>query len=704
LNSEEDSILKRMIAFALILGLLMVGCATEQGAGDGDAQAEYNKIFRGRWWSYYDRGSFYLAAGQHEAAVADLEKALQGRSTDSWRARTYGLHFVEYFPNRELGIVYSEMGRLEEARAQLEKSLESVDTVRGRHYLDLVKETQIAEGKIQDTVEPTLEISVPPAALLASRTLDFEVKAQDDNGVKEVQVNGEDLYQRGSEVALVQEKKLVLEEGPQEIEVVATDLAGKETVEKVAVVVDLTAPTIGVFTPIEPTVTEDGTVTLEGASVDKNGVSTVNVDKRILAESPGAPRLDFNTELPLGDGENTFIVASKDNAGNECRSAIKVFRGDPESVEAKLWLLEQKHPERLQYALNGTIPLDMLLAVPAPAGNEIRIKSPDTSRPYRNDNTLRISGEVVSPNGIASLTINGHAFDTLTGAPKESFNKRIALAQDSLSDGKGVVKVAIEAKDSAGAVLNKELEVEIAPVLLASKETKMPVAVLAFDGGTVVVEAARQLRSETEGFLAEQKRFRVLERIALQDVLTEQQLSAALSDPNEALSLGKLTPAHRFLVGEVFARGDKGIEVLAKVVNTETGEVEDRLDGFVDDASAPDALKKLGEALATELRMRYPRRSGEILAVAERNGQQIVLVSWTEEDGVREGTRFWILHEDASEELFDEFTDEETSAPDYIEIGQGRIKRLRSSGSEAITEHLIEEGIKLEKGMPAVTM
>ena len=56
-------------------------------------------------------------------------------------------------------------------------------------------------------------------------------------------------------------------------------------------------------------------------------------------------------------------------------------------------------------------------------------------------------------------------------------NRRIALAQDSLSDGKGVVKVAIEAKDGSGAVLRKELDVEIEPVLLAKKETKMPVAV-----------------------------------------------------------------------------------------------------------------------------------------------------------------------------------------------------------------------------------
>ena len=698
--------MKRLaIAGTLLLGFVCAGCATDTDSGGNDAQAQYTKVFRGRWWSYYDRGSFYLGKDQLEQAAADLEEALQGRSSDSWRARTYGLHFVEYFPNRELGITYFEMERLDEAQQYLEKSLDEVDTVRARHYLDLVKEAKIAQGVIQDTQEPAIETSLPSATILATRELAFEVKAQDDNGVSEVTVNGETLYQRGSEESLVKQEEVLLEEGVQEIEVVAKDLAGKETVKKEQITIDLTGPTIGVFTPIEPTVTEEGTVLLEGAAVDQFLVRNVDVDKRVLAdEASGAERLNFNSELPLGDGENTFIVASRDLAGNETRSAIKVFKGDPDSVEAKLWLLEQRSPENLQLALTGAVPLDLLLSqTETPAGSEIRVKSPDTERPYRNDNTLRVTGEVVTQSSVSALSINGQAVASLTGAPKESFNKSIAIPAGTADGGSGQVKVTIEATDASGAQMTKELDVQVQPILIDRSETKMPVAVLAFDGGESLGDLARAVRSKTELEMVDQKRFRVLERIALQEVLTEQQLSAALSDPNEALTLGKMTPAHIFLVGEVFPRGDKGLEVLARAVNTESGEIEDKVDGFVEDRSDAAAVDTLCRNLATELREKYPRRSGEVMAVAEKNGQQLVLLNWTGEDMVRPGMRFWVLHEE--EDPFADFdTGEVTSPPDYIEIGQGRIQKLSSSGAQALVEKLSEEGIKLEKGMPAITM
>lgn len=716
--------LKRLvISVLLVLGVVAIGCTTGGGASKKEANADYDKVFRGRWWSYYDRGSFYLAQKQFDKAAADFQVALKGRSEDTWRARTYGLHFVEYFPARELGVAYFELKQYDEAQAELEKSLKLVDTVRARHYLDLVKETKISEGKVQDTASPALEFdlrpaeilakrdlapeaAIKPAAILATGELSLTLTTKDDNGVKEVKINDQKVYQRGSEMEIKEKKQEIrLNEGTQEIKVASKDLAGKETVKTEKITVDLTAPNIGVYTPIEPTVTEEGTVMLEGAAVDKYLVANVNVDKKPLADSPGAPRLDFNSELPLGDGENTFVVASKDVAGNEGRTAVKVFKGDPNSTEAKLWLLEQKYPERMKLAMTGAVALDVLLSQTPPAAvavNEIRVKSPDASRPYRNDNTLRVSGEVVTQTSISSLSINGQPMESLTGAPKESFNKRIPITPESLQAG-GKVKVTIEAQEAGGAKLSKEVEVAVQPVLIDRPETKMPVAVLAFKGTEQLGELAQQIRTKTEGDMVGQKRFRVLERVALQEVLTEQQLSAALSDPDEALKLGKMTPAQIFLIGEVFPRGEKGVEVMARAVNTASGEIEDKVDGFVDDRSDPAALDKLCDSLATELREKYPRRSGEIQAVAEKGGEKLVLLDWTAEDLVRPGMRIWILRPQA-DPFADPSTQEEVSPSDFTEAAQGVIRQLRSNGAEAVVEKLIEEGTTLEKGMPAITM
>ncbi|NJL72596.1 MAG: hypothetical protein HC888_14015 [Candidatus Competibacteraceae bacterium] len=122
-------------------------------------------------------------------------------------------------------------------------------------------------------------------------------------------MNDTPLPQRKSQEKITFSEEIPLAEGQHAIDVKATDLADKEQTQQVQVTVDLSGPTIGVFAPIEPTITESGTIQLEGASVDKNGVVAVDVDTNVVAQSKGDPRLEFFTELPLGDGENSFVLA-----------------------------------------------------------------------------------------------------------------------------------------------------------------------------------------------------------------------------------------------------------------------------------------------------------------------------------------------------------------------------------------------------------
>jgi hypothetical protein len=65
-----------------------------------------SRIWRARWWNYYKRGTSYAAGEFWTEAIADLQQAIAQRSVDQRQARTYGLHFIDYFPHRELGIVY----------------------------------------------------------------------------------------------------------------------------------------------------------------------------------------------------------------------------------------------------------------------------------------------------------------------------------------------------------------------------------------------------------------------------------------------------------------------------------------------------------------------------------------------------------------------------------------------------------------------
>jgi len=686
----------------IALGAIITGCAAEQEARVGEDGKTYGTTegtFRGRWWSYAERGSSYLSGKMYAEAKKDLLKALDGRSTDSWRARTYGLHFVEYFPNRELGVVEFHLGNLEAAEAALKDSLEAVDTERAHYYLDLVRRAQIAKGSISDTTEPELNTTLEPGRILASRELDFEVDTTDDVGVAELTVNGEEVYQRGASEAnekLAAKEEVILNEGTHKIEVAARDLSEKVVKKEVEVVVDLTGPTIGVFSPIEPTVTEHGTVVLEGATVDKHGVVSVAVDQGLVAESPGSKKLPFDTELPLAAGENTFVVAARDVAGNETRSAIKVFQGDPDSAEAKLWLLKQKYPERMKLASAGLPVMNLTFGVDEPAPGEIRLKSPQADRPYRHNRTLRVSGEVVTQTKVTSLKINGEPFDELTGAPKESFNRRLPI--DATDDGNTQVAVNIEATDENGKVYTQDFNVDVRPVELNTKESRMPVAVLAFAGSNVDTSVTDYLRLTTEAQVLGEGRFRVVDRTRLQDVLTEQQLAAALADPDEALTLGKLTNAYVFIVADVFTHDQAGLEIKARAIDAETSDLIATLDAFVDDKEDRAKVEAACRGLALQLAERYPRLSGEIRSVRGES----VLVDWTKEDGVQEGAYFLFVQE--QEPWVDEDTGEVLEPGEFVPVGRGKVLSFLSSGVKAQKVDSGEEGVTLEKGMPAITM
>lgn len=717
----------------LMLGLILGGCAAEQGARQGDDGETYGTTkgnFRSTWWGYAERGSSYLAGKFYAEAKTDLEKALEGRSEDSWRARTYGLHFVEYFPNRELGIAEFHLGNLDAAEAALNNSLASVDTERAHYYLDLVRKEKIAKGTVSDSTDPEIAMVVSaasatgaaqpeqaaaetpqsatpsaavPPTIIATRELTFEVDTKDDNGVAEVTVNDEKVYQRGATKAnevLASKKEVVLDEGTHKIEVAAKDLAEKEVKKEVEVTVDLTGPTIGVFSPIEPTVTDHGTVILEGSTVDKNGVVSVAVDQRIVKETPGDKKVDFNSELPLAAGENTFVLAARDVAGNETRSAIKVFQGDPNSTQAKLWLLKQKNPELLQYASAAGLPLlDLTLSVddPAAAEGEIRLKSPKPDQPYRHNRTLRVSGEVVTQSKVTSLSINGQPVDELTGAPKESFNRRLPI--DTSVEGESKIAVNIEATDESGKTYTQTFDVDVRPVELNSKESRMPVAVLAFAGANVDAGVTDNLRLTTEAQILAADRFRVVDRTRLQDVLTEQQLSAALADPNEALALGKLTNAYVFLVADVFPHDQAGLEIKARLIDAGTSDLIATLDSFVDDKNDTAKVTAACKALSEQLSGRYPRLSGEVLSVRGTD----VLVNWTKEDAVQEGAYFLFVKEE--EPWKDETTGEVLEPGEFVPVGRGRILSfLGGSGVKTQQVQTGEEGATIEQGMPAITM
>ena len=79
----------------LILSAFVVSCVSSGGNVKNNSGT-----FRGRWYNYYDRGLAYSATGDWDNALHDLKKAAAKRDRDQRMARTYGMHFIDYFPHR----------------------------------------------------------------------------------------------------------------------------------------------------------------------------------------------------------------------------------------------------------------------------------------------------------------------------------------------------------------------------------------------------------------------------------------------------------------------------------------------------------------------------------------------------------------------------------------------------------------------------
>ncbi|HOQ32026.1 MAG TPA: CsgG/HfaB family protein [Candidatus Hydrogenedens sp.] len=707
---------------------IFIGCQTSPSDNytiEGKTYGVTSGVFHGRWWNYYERGCSFLAGGFLNEAEKDLRTALQSRSRDTWQARTYGLHFVEYFPNRELGITLFKKGQLSEAETLLRNSLSQVDTERARYYLDMIIKERISKGELQDREPPKVKAELVEISAEITKDKDkkkasseivreannyLKIECSDDLGIEQIFVNKQSVYLRHGEKSALIQQPIETKEGKQDFVITVCDLAGKESSYNLSAKVDLTGPNIGIFKPADYLVTKDNELTLEGVVLDDTGIAEVSLNNQVILEGTGEQRKEFRSVLPLKDGENVFIIAARDTAGNETRTAIKTFKGEPHSQSALLWRFAQRRI-RLNHALASSVlsePMlnEVLLAQTEDTGIDINIKTPKPEQPSRHNRVIRVAGEITSSSAVQSLLINGEPYTQLTGAPKEAFNKRVPLPSDLLASGTGTVKLSVEAQDSQGKKASKEMNVKVEPVLINKNETKMSIALLAIAGRTPTDTFGSDLRTVLEESIGKQGRFYVLDRLYLQNILNEQQLSAGLSDPNRALDIGRMVPAQVFVVGELFPRGEQSAEVKLRLISTETSEVISIFDGFIDDVNNKELVLGKCNVLARQLSDFFPRLSGEVLDFRGSDSKYEVLFNWAEQDGVRPGTYALILYE-ASPAWTDPETGEITQPADYGILYKTRIVNVSptSARGQVITDtSKPSEGVAIEKGLPSITM
>ena len=87
------------------------------------------------WYNFYETGQGFMKRGDYDRALMAFQSAASIEFKDTKQARTYGMNFMEYFPHREMGVCYYNLGDIANARRELELSQAFARSGRANEFL-----------------------------------------------------------------------------------------------------------------------------------------------------------------------------------------------------------------------------------------------------------------------------------------------------------------------------------------------------------------------------------------------------------------------------------------------------------------------------------------------------------------------------------------------------------------------------------------
>ena len=571
------------------------GCATQTSESVYTKEGkEYGKVrgaFRHRWWNYYERALSFSDGEFHKEAISDLKIAITQRPEDQRRARTYGMHFMDYFPHRELGVVYYQMGDFKAAKEEMELSLSQYPSSKARFYLDRVRKALI-EQEAREVTPPRLYLD-EKAEEIWTRDDPVLVSgyAEDEEYVASLSVKGVPVFLEGAQQKVAFKQALELSQGRHEVPVVARNLMGKAASRRVVVHVDREGPVITVEKVEHPQRPMEGEISVSGSVYDEAEVFQVVVNGTALRTGTGV-EVPFMQRLP-GNTKDLEIMA-RDRLGNETSARIPLLH--PSMAKTLIRL-----------ASAGPIGFPLVLAASTGAKDtrppEIKLKGWTESQTVFLDKAY-IEGQAIDESMIDGLTINKTPILRKKG--QSIFFSHLA----ELKEGENTL--VIEARDEAGNTATKKMTVVRQVPKALHLEERMSMTVLPFEQNGVASEAGLSFQDRLIDSLVDQNRFRVVERNKLDVILQEQKLSRTeLIDKSTALKLGKLVAAHSVLTGGI-VETRAGTEIVARLIDTETSEILATEDVY-DEVKDLLGLRGLAEGMAIKFHRDFPLLQGTVV-------------------------------------------------------------------------------------------
>jgi len=329
--------MKRKEFIIIILILFSIGCKLpDRPVCNNKIFQKPGGIFQEEWFCYYKWGVSYINGGCYEAAINDFNTAIKSKPEDKLWFRTYGMHFIDYFPNREIGIAYFFLGNFKLAKKYLTISIKQEPSERAKYYLKQVTKS-IIKPKTFFLSVPELNIYYPANSKHCAysskenkiiqtkdRIIHISGLASDNQFIDKIFINNIPILIEELKQKLYFKHSLILNEGKHFIPVTVKNLLGGEKKIVLQFNIDRSGPVI-----IIKNWQKDKKIT--GALIDKTNCVSLKANGRDIKIQKGS-NIPFEVLLTRLDKQIELIAC--DETGNETKFQInyKLFAQDSQQL------------------------------------------------------------------------------------------------------------------------------------------------------------------------------------------------------------------------------------------------------------------------------------------------------------------------------------------------------------------------------------
>jgi hypothetical protein len=211
---------------------------------DGKNYSMIKGAFRDRWFNFYEMGISYMEGQCYESALWAFQQAINRIPEDMRDARKTDIHYIDYFPHRESGIVYYLLGKDQQAIDELELSVFQESSAKALFYLDKVR-TRCLKKK---------QLSGVPSLLLPETDIITNADpvwltgiAKDPLYIKSVWVGNKHVIQESAQKEIHFAEPLYLIEGNHTCPLTITNLLDRQTVKQINILIDRSGPLISII-------------------------------------------------------------------------------------------------------------------------------------------------------------------------------------------------------------------------------------------------------------------------------------------------------------------------------------------------------------------------------------------------------------------------------------------------------------------------